>query len=155
MDKIGTFFSKISVPFSISKKGQGQGRPTPSPPPPPPSCAPFKVTVPQCLDVIAIANLLAESKDNRKRIFGKFAEKDLQNNNSKLFTQFQYLISFIKLVVSYIKIVKSLNICFLLFVQHMKTIGSILIGLYYASWLCFYFDRETNFSRCSVRQFQD
>ena len=30
-----------------------------------------------CLDVIAIANLFAESKDNRKYMFGKFTEKDL------------------------------------------------------------------------------
>ena len=30
-----------------------------------------------CLDVIAIANLFAESKDNRKHMFGKFTEKDL------------------------------------------------------------------------------
>ena len=32
---------------------------------------------PQCLDVITIANLLAKSKDNRKRMVGKFTEKDL------------------------------------------------------------------------------
>ena len=37
----------------------------------------FEVTVPQCLDVIAIANLFAELKDNRKRMFRKFTEKDL------------------------------------------------------------------------------
>ena len=72
MDKIRTFFSKISVHFSISKKGQGQGRPSP-----PSSCAPFEVTVPQCLDVIPIANLFAESKDNRKRIFWKVRREKL------------------------------------------------------------------------------
>ena len=37
----------------------------------------FEVTVLQCLDIIAVANLLAESKDNRKRMFGKFSEKNL------------------------------------------------------------------------------
>ena len=52
------------------------------------------------------------------------------------------------MTVSYIKMVKSLNICFLLFVSYMRTIGSVLIGLYYATWLCFFFDRETNFSCC-------
>ena len=35
----------------------------------------FEVTVPQCLDVIAFANLLAESRDNIKRLFGKFTER--------------------------------------------------------------------------------
>ena len=38
-----------------------------------------------CLDVIVTANLFPESKDNRKSIFGKFTEKDLKNNNNKLF----------------------------------------------------------------------
>ena len=37
----------------------------------------FEVTVPQCLDIIAIADLFAESKDNRKRMFGKFTGKKL------------------------------------------------------------------------------
>ena len=37
----------------------------------------FEVPVPQCLDVIALANLLGESKDNRKCMFGNFTEKDL------------------------------------------------------------------------------
>ena len=45
----------------------------------------FEVTVPQCLDDIAITNLFAESKNNRKRLesfegfemLGKFTEKDL------------------------------------------------------------------------------
>ena len=36
-----------------------------------------EVTVPQCLDVVAIANLFAESNNNRKRMFVKFTEKDL------------------------------------------------------------------------------
>ena len=45
---------------------------------------------------------------------------------------------FAESVVSSIKMVKSLNICFLLFVSHMRTIGSILIGSYYATWLCFF-----------------
>ena len=43
------------------------------------------VTVPQCLDVIAIANLFVQSKGSRKRVFGKFIKKDLQSNNDKLF----------------------------------------------------------------------
>ena len=36
----------------------------------------FEVTVPQCLDVIAIAKLFTESKNYRKRMFRKFTEKD-------------------------------------------------------------------------------
>ena len=44
-----------------------------------------ELTAPQCLDVIAIANLLVESKGNRNCMFGNFTEKDLYNNNNKLF----------------------------------------------------------------------
>ena len=44
------------------------------------------------------ANLFAKSRNNKKRMFGKFTKKDLQNNNNKLFAQFQYLFSFLKLV---------------------------------------------------------
>ena len=43
----------------------------------------FEITVPQCVNLSAVA--FAESKDKRKRMFGKFTEKDLYNNNNKLF----------------------------------------------------------------------
>ena len=38
-----------------------------------------------CLEFIGTANFYSKSKDNRKSIFGKFTEKDLKNNNNKLF----------------------------------------------------------------------
>ena len=42
-----------------------------------PAAPTFEVTVPQCLDVTAVANFFEELKDNRKRMFGEFTEKNL------------------------------------------------------------------------------
>ena len=42
-----------------------------------PAALTFEVAVPQCLDVTAIANFFEELKDNRKRMFGEFTEKNL------------------------------------------------------------------------------
>ena len=41
----------------------------------------FEVTVPQYLDVVAIANLFAESKDHKKRMFGNNDNNNNNNNN--------------------------------------------------------------------------
>ena len=63
----------------------------------------------------------------------KFIHRELKYRNQSK----NKIISKKVVSVSYIKMIKSLNICFLLFVSYMRIIGSILIGLYYATWLCF------------------
>ena len=55
----------------------------------------YSLSVSRCY---CFANLFAKSRNNKNRMFGNFTKKDLQNNNNKLFAQFQYLFSFFKLV---------------------------------------------------------
>ena len=54
----------------------------------------FEVTVPQCLHVIAFANLYTKSKDNRKRMFGKFTKKTCKITMTNFLLSFSlYLVS--------------------------------------------------------------
>ena len=54
----------------------------------------FEVTVPQCLHVIAFANLYTKSKDNRKRMFRKFTKKTCKITMTNFLLSFSlYLVS--------------------------------------------------------------